>query len=366
MSTNFPTTLDTLGDPGDSDKIKGNVTTALDLKQQLKNLNDAVEAIQAKLGINSSGDATSIDYKVNTSIPATLAALPITRDAVNGRVYTATSTDDLIIGQTSTEYASGTHLKMMFDQSKGAFRAGQIAGAYWDDASRGTTSTAFGTNTTASGADSFAAGNLSVASGASSVAFVAATASGSGSVGMSETGTASGSFSFLMPGRTGGSATRHSQHSHPGYLASGTAQGCEFMATLLTTNATPTVMLFDGGSLTSNTATLTGTHTNVLTVPINTAHKFILEVVARNTTTPGTFASYHITGSIVRSSSGDARFISVPVVVADEDAGAALWDCAVTVNTSNGTNNYLVITVTGAAATNITWVAKLSTVQNSV
>ena len=67
MSTNFPTSLDSLTNPTGSDTMNG-----VSHSSQHANLNDAVEALQAKVGINGSAVTTSHDYK--------LAALSSTSD----------------------------------------------------------------------------------------------------------------------------------------------------------------------------------------------------------------------------------------------------------------------------------------------
>lgn len=59
MATNFPTTLDTLVNP-----IGSNPLTAPSHAGQHTDINDAVEALQAKVGVNSSAVTTSLDYKV--------------------------------------------------------------------------------------------------------------------------------------------------------------------------------------------------------------------------------------------------------------------------------------------------------------
>ncbi|RZM05637.1 MAG: hypothetical protein EOO88_54595, partial [Pedobacter sp.] len=61
--------------------------------------------------------------------------------------------------------ATGAGSRMMFYPRKSAFRAGQVTGTQWDDASIGSWSTALGYNTTASGSYSTAIGN-SVSTGA--------------------------------------------------------------------------------------------------------------------------------------------------------------------------------------------------------
>ena len=59
MATNFPASLDTLTNPTSSDSLSSPSHSA-----QHANVNDAVEALQAKVGANSSAVTTSLDYKV--------------------------------------------------------------------------------------------------------------------------------------------------------------------------------------------------------------------------------------------------------------------------------------------------------------
>lgn len=64
MSITFPTTLDTLPNPTSTDLME-NATLALDHDQQHANANDAIEALEAKVGINGSAVTTSHDYKLS-------------------------------------------------------------------------------------------------------------------------------------------------------------------------------------------------------------------------------------------------------------------------------------------------------------
>jgi hypothetical protein len=61
MSTNFPTSLDTLTNPAPTDALD---SVAVPHAEQHANANDAIEALQAKVGIDSSAVATSLDYRV--------------------------------------------------------------------------------------------------------------------------------------------------------------------------------------------------------------------------------------------------------------------------------------------------------------
>ena len=57
MATNFPEDLDNLNNPSSTDSMQGHATLH-------GNINDAIEAIQTKVGVDSSSDPTSIDYKI--------------------------------------------------------------------------------------------------------------------------------------------------------------------------------------------------------------------------------------------------------------------------------------------------------------
>ena len=58
MATNFPTSLDNLSNPQGTDSLAGHA-------ELHGNVNDALEALQAKVGVNNSGDSNSIDYKIS-------------------------------------------------------------------------------------------------------------------------------------------------------------------------------------------------------------------------------------------------------------------------------------------------------------
>lgn len=62
MSTDFPTAIDTLVNPIGTDLL-ANSTPGLVHSTQHTDANDAIEAIETKLGIDGSTDPTSIDYK---------------------------------------------------------------------------------------------------------------------------------------------------------------------------------------------------------------------------------------------------------------------------------------------------------------
>jgi len=89
MATNFPTSLDALTNPTSSDPLNSPSHSA-----QHANANDAIEALQAKVGVDSSAVATSLDYKVAQAATLTgtqtLTNKTLTNPAINGAVLKET------------------------------------------------------------------------------------------------------------------------------------------------------------------------------------------------------------------------------------------------------------------------------------
>ena len=64
MATNFPVSLDSLTNPSATDTLDSPPHD-----EQHADANDAIEALQAKVGINGSADTYSLDFKVNNITP---------------------------------------------------------------------------------------------------------------------------------------------------------------------------------------------------------------------------------------------------------------------------------------------------------
>lgn len=58
LTTSFPTSLDNLSNPESTDSLSGHA-------QQHADTNDAIEALQTKVGINGSAAPSSLDYRIN-------------------------------------------------------------------------------------------------------------------------------------------------------------------------------------------------------------------------------------------------------------------------------------------------------------
>lgn len=71
MATNFPTGIDSFPDPGPNTPM--NTPGALEHDVQHSSVNDAINTIEMKIGINGSADVTSIDKKLSTVITTAAA-----------------------------------------------------------------------------------------------------------------------------------------------------------------------------------------------------------------------------------------------------------------------------------------------------
>ena len=59
LTINYPDSLDNLSNPQGTDSLSGHA-------EQHSNTNDAIEALQVKVGIDNSSDVSSLDYKIST------------------------------------------------------------------------------------------------------------------------------------------------------------------------------------------------------------------------------------------------------------------------------------------------------------
>lgn len=117
MATNFPASLDALTNPTSSDTL-----ASPDHAGQHANANDAIEALQAKVGITSSADATSLDYivarKANLASPTftgtpTLPSGTIATTQTAGNNSTAVATTAYVDSTLFTGYDYEVHVSQV-------------------------------------------------------------------------------------------------------------------------------------------------------------------------------------------------------------------------------------------------------------
>lgn len=142
-------------------------------------------------------------------------------------------------------------------------------------------------------------------------------------------------------------------------MTPGQAQAARIVLRRQTTDATATVLTAGGG-----VPALTGQETNVLTVTASRALQLRISAVARRTDVQGEMAGWTWEGLVGRDSTGNARIIGAPTQTKWGDAPATdAWTLAVSIDTTNATNNYVAVTATGEAGKTVRWVAKLEWVE---
>lgn len=107
MATTFPENLDDFANPSATDELTGHA----DLHS---NVNDAIEAIQTKIGVDGSTDVNSLDYKVdsletqisslsnNTDTISTLLGLEGNNDLTISGIENKTTVDSFAVGNWKT------------------------------------------------------------------------------------------------------------------------------------------------------------------------------------------------------------------------------------------------------------------------
>ena len=211
----------------------------------------------------------------------------------------------------------------------------------------GVSSFAAGYDGTASGDYSVAIGSQNTASGSNSLAIgtgSSATASNATAIGANAIVDAADALA-LSGGRTNGVLG-----SVKGGLNSGIQWG-NYLLRINTSNATPTVATSDAGAAASTNQVYLYNSDMWMT--------FIAIVTAKNVAGNQT-AGYKFEGTIDRTS-GTTALVGTPAktVLAEDNAA---WDVAVS---ADDTNDCLAFTVTGAAATNIAWLIRVMTVEQS-
>ena len=211
----------------------------------------------------------------------------------------------------------------------------------------GANSVAIGYQAKATNASAVCISKFSTASGTNSVVLggSSGTASGSGAIAIGgSSNVASGLYSTAKGsyGNTNGITKKHATG------VSINMQGAYYVLAHATTDATPIAL---------NTDVWTPSATNQVILPNNSAYFFSGTIIARQDAASGTdMGAWEIKGAIRRE--GSAATTTLVKSTIDDFNVPAGWAVALTADTTNGG---LAITVTGSAATNIRWVATVST-----
>jgi hypothetical protein len=205
----------------------------------------------------------------------------------------------------------------------------------------GSSSVAIGRQNVATGTRSLALGNVSNASGTGSVAIGCGSTIGSGA-------TASGNDAIAFGDSARALEIKKYAFAGWGIASAGSSQMGILLLCKTTTNDTATVLTSDTGvAATSNQVILSN----------SSAYAFTGTVVARQQAADGTdSAAWKIEGLIRREANAASTTLVASTVTAIDNTPG--WTLALSADTTNGG---LAVTATGAAATDIRWVATVQT-----
>ena len=201
------------------------------------------------------------------------------------------------------------------------------------------------------------AGNTGTASGTASIVIGAlnSTASGNYSTVLNGIGNQADGIASVVSGQYGSARGISSAHTQGGgsFALTGDAQTCQYVMRRATADATLTELSVDGNAPSS----AAGSATRIL-LPNNSTYSFSGRIAARSS--GGDAAGWRFSGTIERGANAAATAIVGTVLKTDAhaEAGASAWVIDIDADTTNGS---LRLRVTGAAATNIRWVATLET-----
>ena len=189
------------------------------------------------------------------------------------------------------------------------------------------------------------------ASGSGSLALSGGAAQGQDSLAILLDSVAAGANAIAIGARSRANEIGKVAISNGRFGVSGDAQTGIFVLRRATTDATATVLTTDGSAPGS---------TDQIILPNNSAYSFTGTVIARQQAAGGSnYAAWEIKGAILRDANAASTTIgSYNINVLSKTAGASAWVVALSADTTNGG---LAVTVTGAAATNIRWVATVQT-----
>ena len=214
----------------------------------------------------------------------------------------------------------------------------------------GANSIAIGELAKATASDSFCISNASTASGTNAAVLggQSNTSSGSSSTVIGgQSNLASGDLSTAKGyyGNSNGVRLKHSTGVYPNQ------QGAYYVLGYTTSDATPIAL---------NTSVWTPSSTNQIVLPNNSAFTFSGTIIAREDATDGSdYASWEIKGAIIRDANAASTVLGQGIVnKLYATSGASAWAIDLSADTTFGC---LKIQATGAASTNIRWVATVNT-----
>ncbi len=292
-------------------------------------------------------------YAANESSPTAQPSATGANAIAIGDSASASGSDSIAIGLGAISTSSGS---VAFPNSRAAI-ADSIAGAIGSNStsygtSGGTGTIAFGISSKANAFWATAIGRQNTASntGALALGYVN-TASAVQSQAIGAYSIASEQYSLAMGHRSNSNIKGKFAYTSDRFSSTGDAQTGIFVLRSDTTDATAEALTTDNS---------TAAATNQIILPNNSAYSFSGTIIARESAAASSdYASWEIKGALLRDATAASTVLGNGIVnKLYATAGASTWAVALTADTTNGG---LKVEVTGAAATNIRWVATVNT-----
>ena len=253
-------------------------------------------------------------------------------------------------------YASGeSSFAAVIDNNTSSYGAGNYSNIAMGANAKATS----GGSTVAIGAGTVASGNFAAAVGANCEATNGGSAFGRGSdatggysLALGASNLASQFYSVAIGNNAKSEIKGKLAYGSGRFTTNGDVQAGTFILRMASTSATAVTLTSDG-SATADT-------TNQVVLPNNSAYSFSGTIIARQQAAGGSnYASWEIKGALLRDANAASTVLGNGIVnKLYATAGASAWAVALTADTTNGG---LKVEVTGAAATNIRWVATVNT-----
>ena len=287
------------------------------------------------LGANAKASNNYAMALGNRSSASSVGAIAI--GTGQGHATTASNSHAVAIGLSTASGANSTALGTSFASGSHSFAAA-IANNTSSYGASGSYSIAIGQNAKATGVRAYALGRNSIAS-----------STGSYSIGDDTTA----SQLYAMAYGKKAKSDVQGKHAFGTFTveSSGAIQGGLHVLYVNTTDATAVALS------TSNSAAST---TNQVILPNNSAYSFSGTIIARENAAAGSdYASWEIKGALLRDANAASTVLGNGIQnKLYATSGASAWAIALSADTTNGG---LKIEVTGAASTNIRWVATVNT-----
>ena len=250
---------------------------------------------------------------------------------------------DFVFGSDSLDESGAHYSRMLFDKSKGAFRAGYCSADEWDDANRGNYSHAEGLDCMASGESGHAEGNASIASGVNSHSEgVGCTASGNQSHASGQYTVASGDGSRSEGTRSKARLTSQVAHASGNFDSTGDCQNTKCQLQGSTTDATKTEL------------------TSSVRFSLEDEHSYACNVTIHGRQDTGANHAMYKRMLIIERTGGTVALEGTVQTIGTDIESDANWDIDLT---ADDTNKSLKVEVTGVAGQNIRWTALIETVE---